>query len=684
MLNAASASRLFYPNYLPGFKQDSEEWAYVYDPNSYIAHEGLKEEGPGGWSPYATGDAISGGWGETNLSLYSSSHVGILGGIIETTNIEGILQLDLLKTDYFHQDAYPTYLYFNPHNEDELINIDLPTGVYDIYETITNQFLQNGVNGSAQINVASNEAVVIVLVPSGGVVTEHLNKKIVNNIVIDFDSGIQVSDYPPRVKSIGFGGTIVRNNSLVELYCTAYDKENNITGYNWKVTGGTINGEGDNVSWNTPISEGEYNITVEVSDEGGNTASYTVNTYVQETVNNFPVIEDLTALPRKVDLGNITKVNCIASDADNDQLTYEWTAADGSINGYGSIIQWTAPNISGNYYIFCEVSDGKGGFARDSILMSVRDLSVSATGNLICFYPFNQNGHDESGNNNNGVIDGATFFYDRFNNLNSALRFDGLDDNMIVKNSTSLNFTDAITINFWMIIDEFYAREQYPLSHGNWERRWKVSISNNRLRWTIKTSNGIVDLDSETELTVDSLYNFTVTYSGSEMEIYINGNLDSFKDWSGELAASNLDMSIGQSIPGDNNYNFDGILDDIRIYDYAISLETIINLYDISTNIKEADNMINETRLYQNYPNPFNNQTKISYELAANSFVKLDVFNSLGERVKSLVDEEQLKGKYDIHWNGEDDNGSKVATGIYFLKINSGNYNIARKILLLK
>ena len=96
VLNAANASRLFYTNYLPDQNQDCEEWAHHYDPNSYIGHEALRQT-QFAMSPYATGDAISGGWGMTNLALYGSSHVGILGGIIDTTNIAAILQLRFFK-----------------------------------------------------------------------------------------------------------------------------------------------------------------------------------------------------------------------------------------------------------------------------------------------------------------------------------------------------------------------------------------------------------------------------------------------------------------------------------------------------------------------------------------------------------------------------------------------------------
>ncbi len=125
VLNLANASRLFYSNYLPDDMQDNEDWANTYDPDSYIAYESMKES-KHGKSPYATGDAMDGGWASTNLMLYSSSHVGILGGIIETTNVEGILKLDLLKTDYYKKDAYPTYLYYNPYDISKSVSVKLP------------------------------------------------------------------------------------------------------------------------------------------------------------------------------------------------------------------------------------------------------------------------------------------------------------------------------------------------------------------------------------------------------------------------------------------------------------------------------------------------------------------------------------------------------------------------------
>lgn len=684
VLNAANACRLFYPNYLPGFKQDSEEWAYEYDTNSYIAHEGMKEEGPGGWSPYATGDAISGGWGETNLALYGSSHAGILGGIIDTTDVEGILKLDVLKTDYFNKQAHHTFLLYNPHSESKSVTIPLPEGNYDIYESLTNTIIAENKNNNVEFNIQPDEAILIVLVPSEANWIIKSNLTIADDVIIDYNSNQVISNYPPRIKSLSSSEKKIGINNEVHLYCTATDKDGDILSYTWNAEGGEISGSGSEVTWITPSAEGTYNITVTVSDNNGGEVNYSQDAVVQTGINSAPIIEQIIADQRKIDLGGSTSFNCLATDDNGDQLTFEWGSNYGTISSNNNLATWEAPAVEGNYFIRCKVTDENGADVSDSISVSVRDFSIVQNGNLICYYPFNNNVVDESSNSNNGVITGAQFHIDRFDMSKSALYFDGVDDNIIVPNNSQLNFTESISVNFWMEIDEYFDREQYPLSHGNWEQRWKISLSNKRLRWTIKTETGITDLDSETMLELDSLYNITVVYSGSDMEIYLNGKLDAFKYWSGQINQTNIDLSIGQSLPGDYNYCFNGVLDDIRIYDYALPLNNISELYDISTTIKRDMPIINTTRLFQNYPNPFNNGTILKYQISERSHLNMTIYNSLGQKVKELVNGIHDRGIFETYWNGEDNDNRQLASGIYYLRLKSSNHILTKKMLLLK
>ena len=88
--------------------------------------------------------------------------------------------------------------------------------------------------------------------------------------------------------------------------------------------------------------------------------------------------------------------------------------------------------------------------------------------------------------------------------------------------------------------------------------------------------------------------------------------------------------------------------------------------------------------LRQNYPNPFNPTTVIQYALPKSSFVKIEVFNILGQRVKKLVEEEQEPGYKRIHWDGKDDYGDEVSSGVYFYRIEAKDFVECKKMPLLK
>lgn len=88
--------------------------------------------------------------------------------------------------------------------------------------------------------------------------------------------------------------------------------------------------------------------------------------------------------------------------------------------------------------------------------------------------------------------------------------------------------------------------------------------------------------------------------------------------------------------------------------------------------------------LEQNYPNPFNPATNLPYSLPAPGQVKLELFNVLGQKVRTLVDDMMPAGKYTVTWDSRDDNGYEVASGIYFYRIEYGDLVKQRKMVLLK
>jgi len=88
--------------------------------------------------------------------------------------------------------------------------------------------------------------------------------------------------------------------------------------------------------------------------------------------------------------------------------------------------------------------------------------------------------------------------------------------------------------------------------------------------------------------------------------------------------------------------------------------------------------------LNQNYPNPFNPTTTIDYSIPERSHVNIDVYNVLGQKIRTMVDREESAGSYTITWDGTNSDGSAVATGIYLYRFQAGDYVETKKMLLMK
>jgi len=673
MLNLANATRLFYTNYLPDDNQDGEAWSKVYDPKSYIAHEAMREvDLNSDNSPFATGDFARSGWGSTNFALYGSSHVGIFGGIIDTTNVEMILRLDALKTDYFNEAAYPTYLYYNPYDTIRQVYIDLQSESYDLYDAVSNEFISTEATGLVTFNIPADEAVLLVLTPTNGTIRYELNKLIIDEIVVDYNSDNEITNYPPRIKAFASLLQKVPRQSQTEIYCAAEDRDTDPLTYLWSAEAGNIEGNTAVINWHTPDSAGIFQIQCIVSDDMG--ASDTAQVLIEVLETRDPEILEINAAPAEIGLGESTTVSCLASDPDEDILSYYWSSIYGSFHwNDSSVVVWTGPEDAGYYYLYCYVEDGAGGEAFDSVGVSV--------GRRVAYYPFDGNAEDASGYNNHGIVSGAVLTEDWQGNPNSAYYFDGVDDYIRIQNHPSLNFQEEISVVFWMRIDEFFEREAHPVSHGNWENRWKVSITDTKIRWTVKTDEGIKDLDSDNNVSSGIFYHTAFVYTENRMEIYINGQPESSTTWSGAILKTSIDFMIGQVLPGNNNYNFKGVIDDVSIYNYALSATEIADIYDQSTPIELGTDTEIPQKYYlaQNYPNPFNPITMINYQVPMTNEVEISVYNILGEKIVTLVSKKQQAGYYSVQWDASD-----FASGIYYYKIKAGAFISVKKMILVK
>jgi flagellar hook assembly protein FlgD len=88
--------------------------------------------------------------------------------------------------------------------------------------------------------------------------------------------------------------------------------------------------------------------------------------------------------------------------------------------------------------------------------------------------------------------------------------------------------------------------------------------------------------------------------------------------------------------------------------------------------------------LEQNYPNPFNPVTDIIYAIPASSHVSVDIFNTMGQKVKTLVDQYMTAGTYQTKWDAKDDFGATVPSGVYLCRLNANGFGKTIKMTLAR
>ena len=94
--------------------------------------------------------------------------------------------------------------------------------------------------------------------------------------------------------------------------------------------------------------------------------------------------------------------------------------------------------------------------------------------------------------------------------------------------------------------------------------------------------------------------------------------------------------------------------------------------------------IVTEYELFQNYPNPFNSVTTIKFNLPTDSNVSLTMYNCVGEAVRALVNREINAGKHDVIWDGRNDHGIPVSSGLYLYRLQAGNFSAVKKMILIR
>ena len=193
---------------------------------------------------------------------------------------------------------------------------------------------------------------------------------------------------------------------------------------------------------------------------------------------------------------------------------------------------------------------------------------------------------DSSGNSNDGTISGASWTDGKFG---TALQFDGIDDYISIADSPSLNPTEEITIETWVrpgslpqvgwnkIVAKPYT------SHADPWQQYALTLHDNQFVFELNAGGTKQGVTGAEILTPDTWYHVAGTYDGSEMKIYVNGELSGTLSKSGAIAVYPTDVHIGAGIYSDAQTEYiNGIIDEVRILDRALSADEVKADYENS------------------------------------------------------------------------------------------------------
>ncbi|MCC7429888.1 T9SS type A sorting domain-containing protein, partial [bacterium] len=174
----------------------------------------------------------------------------------------------------------------------------------------------------------------------------------------------------------------------------------------------------------------------------------------------------------------------------------------------------------------------------------------------------------------------------------------------------------------------------------------------------------------------DPAYHPTPTGDGEILIQY--ASIDSIRQEYTTVGLENGDQTIGIQYKGKNSINQSSSgLENGRAILFTTKIPTVLSVSD-------KNQVVKDYKLSQNYPNPFNPSTKIDFSIPSKAKIELEIFNVLGQKVKTLVSKALPSGNYSAVWNGTDNAGNLVGSGVYFYRLKSGDFAETKKMVFLK
>jgi hypothetical protein len=228
---------------------------------------------------------------------------------------------------------------------------------------------------------------------------------------------------------------------------------------------------------------------------------------------------------------------------------------------------------------------------------SATSLPANLQQGLVGYWPFNGNANDESGNGNNGTVNGATLTTDRFGNAGKAYSFssNGEGNSVIIANSTSLNFVGDMSFSSWVKTGTIVSSATWLMKYQENMNGYSASLSTifqsnaTLARWDIgngQTNQNGKQYTATLGLSIidDKWHHVAGTFTGNYQKIFVDGVLidSNFTNQSG-TGINSSPLVFGKDSFFGNDRNFNGLIDDLAIYNRALSAAEVQQLYSANT-----------------------------------------------------------------------------------------------------
>ncbi len=216
-------------------------------------------------------------------------------------------------------------------------------------------------------------------------------------------------------------------------------------------------------------------------------------------------------------------------------------------------------------------------------------LNNSLKEGLIAYYSFDGNADDQSSNDNNCIVAGATLTTDKFEKDNKAFYFNGKNNQILVGNKPIFDLTNTMTISVWILPNTLSGDIKVLSKFQVGSNSYQLSLLNGAASFQIIRGGSLSWDKCESDiLQINQWQHIVCTYNNSEMKVYVNGVLKNKLAINGAINISTAPLIIG-NYNGGNSW-FNGKIDEVRLYNRAITEEEVVKFYNFNGLNKLATN----------------------------------------------------------------------------------------------